>query len=73
MKRREFLTTTVAASTLAGLGTAGLTASAAERAATRPGNREYYELRGYRIKGEANRGLDTYIEKGDSGLESPRR
>jgi len=64
MKRREFLTTTVAASTLAGLGTAGLTASAAERAATRPGNREYYELRGYRLKGEANRGLlEAYIEK----------
>jgi hypothetical protein len=64
MKRREFLTTTVAASTLAGLGTASLTASAAERAATRPGNREYYELRGYRLKGEANRGLlDAYIEK----------
>jgi hypothetical protein len=64
MKRREFLTTTVAASTLAGLGTAGLTASAAERAATRPGNREYYELRGYRLKGEANHGLlDAYIEK----------
>ena len=64
MKRREFLTTTVAASILAGLGTAGLTASAAEGAATGPGNREYYELRGYRIKGEANRGLlDAYIEK----------
>jgi hypothetical protein len=54
----------MAASTLAGLGTASLTTSAAERAATRPGNREYYELRGYRLKGEANRGLlDAYIEK----------
>ena len=64
MKRREFLTTTVAASTLAGLGAVSLNASAAERAATRPGNREYYELRAYRLKGEANRGLlDAYIEK----------
>jgi hypothetical protein len=64
MKRREFLTTTMAASTLAGLGTAGLNASAAERAATGAGNREYYELRGYRLKGGANRELlDAYIEK----------
>ena len=54
----------MAASTLAGLGTASLNASAAERAATRSGNREYYELRGYRLKGGANRGLlDAYIEK----------
>lgn len=64
MKRREFLKTSVAASTLAGLGAASLSASAAERPAVGPGNREYYELRGYRLKGEANRGLlEAYIEK----------
>jgi hypothetical protein len=64
MKRRDFIKTSVAASTLAGLGTASLTTSAAARAATGPGNREYYELRGYRLKGDANRGLlDAYIEK----------
>jgi hypothetical protein len=64
MKRREFITTSMAASALAGLGTAALTASAAERAATGPGDREYYELRAYRLKGEANRGLlEAYIEK----------
>jgi hypothetical protein len=64
MKRREFLKTSVAASTLAGLGAACLSASAAERPAAGPGNREYYELRGYRLKGEANRGLlEAYIEK----------
>ena len=62
MKRREFLTTTVAASTLAGLGTASLTASAAERAGT--GGREYYELRVYRLKSGANRDLlDAYVAK----------
>ena len=64
MKRREFLTSTMAASTLAGLGTASLTASAAERIASGAGDREYYELRAYRLKDEANRGLlDAYIEK----------
>src|ERR1700690_2303870 len=62
MKRREFLTTTLAASTLAGFGTAGLTASAAERGRAR--NREYYELRVYRLKAGASRELlDAYIEK----------
>src|ERR1019366_8519682 len=64
MKRREFLTTTMAASTLAGLGTASLTASAAERAATGHEDREYYELRAYRLKGGANSALlHNYIEK----------
>src|ERR1039458_1727107 len=64
MKRREFLTTTMAASTLAGLGTASLTTSAAELAATAPGDREYYELRGYRVKpGTKHDLLDAYIEK----------
>ena len=49
------------ASALAGLGTVGLRASAAERAGS--GQREYYELRAYRLKNAANRGLlDAYIE-----------
>src|ERR1017187_1339041 len=62
MKRREFLTTTVAASTLAALGTGSLTASAAERAGAR--NREFYELRVYRLKaGASHELLDAYIEK----------
>jgi len=62
MKRREFLTTTMAASTLAGLGTVGLTASAAERAGAQ--GREYYELRAYRLKDGADHALlDAYIEK----------
>jgi hypothetical protein len=63
MKRREFLTTTVAASALAGLATASLTASAAERAGARA--REYYELRVYRLKAGANNHglLDAYVEK----------
>ena len=54
----------MAASTLAGLGTAGLTASAAEATGTGPGDREYYELRGYRLKPGTKRDLlDAYIEK----------
>jgi hypothetical protein len=54
----------MAASTLAGLGTASLTASAAQRAATGPGDREYYELRAYRLKSGANPALlHGYIEK----------
>jgi hypothetical protein len=62
MKRREFLTSTIAASALAGLGSASLTASAAERAGV--GNREYYELRVYRLKAGADHALlDAYLEK----------
>jgi hypothetical protein len=62
MKRREFLTTTLAASTLAGLGTASLTASAAAQAGA--GKREYYELRVYRLKAGADHALlDAYVEK----------
>ena len=54
----------MAASTLAGLGTASLTASAAQRAATGPGDREYYELRAYRLKTGADPALlHGYIEK----------
>jgi hypothetical protein len=52
----------MAASTLAGLGTASLTASAAERAGAQA--REYYELRVYRLKAGADAALlHTYIEK----------
>jgi hypothetical protein len=62
MKRREFLTSTIAASTLAGLGTASLSAPAAERAGA--GSREYYELRVYRLKAGADHALlDAYVEK----------
>jgi hypothetical protein len=62
MKRREFIKTSVAASTIAGLGPLGLNASAAE--ATRGGNREYYELRVYRLKSGAKHDLlDAYVEK----------
>jgi hypothetical protein len=62
MKRREFIQTTVAASTLAGLGTASLTASAAQRAGA--SNREFYELRAYRLKAGADHALlDAYVEK----------
>ena len=52
----------MAASTLAGLGTASLTASAAPRGGAR--DREYYELRVYKLKSGANHDLlDGYIEK----------
>jgi len=62
MKRREFLTKTVAASTLAGLGTASLTASAAQRSGA--GGREYCEPTVYRLKARADHALlDAYVEK----------
>lgn len=63
MKRREFLKTSLTVSTLAGLGAASLGAATAAESA---GNaaREYYELRAYRLRSEANRGLlDGYLEK----------
>jgi hypothetical protein len=64
MKRREFLTSTLAASTLAGLGTGSLTARAASPERAGASNREYYELRIYRLKDPANRPLlEGYIEK----------
>ena len=47
MKRRSFLKTSVAATGLAGLSSAGITASAAD---TSPAPRDYYELRVYRLK-----------------------
>jgi len=62
MKRRDFIKTSVAASTIAGFGPAGLAAAAAERAGGM--NREYYELRVYRLKSGANHDLlDAYVEK----------
>ena len=49
---------------MAGLSTVGLAASAAESAAAGTGDREYYELRGYRLKPGAKHDLlDAYIEK----------
>ncbi len=63
MKRREFLKASVAASTLAGLTCAG----AQSKLGSSPrgsGEREYYELRIYRLKSTANGGLlDTYLSK----------
>ena len=62
MKRREFLKTSVAVSTLAGLSTAGLSAAAA--ASARGGKQEYYELRAYHLKSDAKHELlDAYLEK----------
>jgi hypothetical protein len=51
----------VVASTIAGLGPVGLNASAAQPAGGR--NREYYELRVYRLKSGANHDLlDAYLQ-----------
>jgi hypothetical protein len=62
MKRREFLKTSITISTLAGLGTASLSVSAAESAGG--AGREYYELRAYRLKsGASHELLDNYLEK----------
>jgi hypothetical protein len=60
MKRREFLKTSAAASALV-----GLSASAAESQSTSATpNREYYELRAYRIKAGADHDLlDGYLAK----------
>ena len=61
MKRREFLKTSLTASTLAGLSISSLNVSAAQPSAT---NREYYELRAYRFKAGAKTDLlDEYLEK----------
>lgn len=60
MKRREFLRTSLTVSTLAGLSTAGLSASAA---GTDDAGREYYELRIYRFKsGAKTDALQSYLE-----------
>jgi hypothetical protein len=58
MNRREFLKNTLAATTVAGLSTASLNAEIAGS------NREYYELRIYRLKsGAGHELLDAYLEK----------
>jgi hypothetical protein len=60
MKRREFLKTSLTASTLAGLSTATLRAAAAPAG----GNREIYEWRIYRQKADGKADLlQTYLEK----------
>ena len=60
MKRRTFLKTSIAVTSLAGVVPAGLCASVAES----PANRDYYELRAYHLKDSADRPLlDTYLEK----------
>lgn len=60
MKRREFLKTSLTVTSLAGLGTASLSVSGAESAAS---DREYYELRIYRLKKDAKSELlDSYLE-----------
>jgi hypothetical protein len=59
MKRREFITGSLAASALAGVGNLAV---AAEKESNR--GRDYYELRAYRLKAGANHELlDTYLEK----------
>ena len=61
MKRREFLKGSLAASAIAGMSHLTLGARGAESGA---GNREYYELRGYRLKSGASHDLlDGYLEK----------
>jgi hypothetical protein len=60
MKRREFLRTSLTVSTLAGLSAASLKVNAAEAGSA---NREYYELRVYRLKaGAKSDALDSYLE-----------
>ncbi len=61
MKRREFLRHSIATATIAGLGYAAQTSSAASKAAP-GGKQEYYELRAYRLKAGANQDLlDKYL------------
>jgi hypothetical protein len=63
MKRREFITASVAAATLAGLRSAEAQGQAITNNSSRS-PREYYELRMYHLKSGANRGLlDTYLSK----------
>jgi hypothetical protein len=62
MKRREFLKNSLTVSTLAGLGTAALGASAAEPDRLR--QQEYYELRAYHLKPGASCDLlHAYLEQ----------
>src|SRR5215469_9815434 len=61
MKRREFLKTSLIASSIPGLSAVALDANAAE---SNSSNREYYELRIYRLKAGAKGDLlDAYLEK----------
>jgi hypothetical protein len=63
MKRREFITASIAATTLAGLRCAEAQ-SAAGSSGSSTANREYYELRVYHLKSDANRALlDSYLSK----------
>src|SRR5215472_12322239 len=62
MKRREFIKTSITASALAGVTQATLPVSAAESGNT--ANRDYYELRAYRVKAGASHDLlDDYLSK----------
>src|SRR5437016_5860598 len=62
MKRREFIKTSITASALAGVAHAGLPVSAAESGNV--ANRDYYELRAYRLKaGASHEPLDDYLAK----------
>ena len=62
MKRRQFLKTSLTLSTVAGLSTTGLKTLAADPDSN--ANREYYELRIYRLKaGVKTDLLDSYLEK----------
>jgi hypothetical protein len=62
MKRREFIKSSVAASTIAAVGMKEVNTSGAEQ--SREGHREYYELRAYRLKNGAERDdLNEYLEK----------
>ena len=62
MKRRQFIKSSVAASTFAAVALERLNSTAAERASM--ANQEYYELRAYRLKSGGNHELlDTYLEE----------
>jgi len=62
MKRRSFITASLAASGLAGLYPSGFPAPVA--AAPALSEREYYEIRAYRLKSAADHALlDAYLEK----------
>lgn len=61
MKRREFLKTSLSVSSIAGLSAVAVGVNAAESGSS---NREYYELRIYRLKAGAKGDLlDAYLEK----------
>jgi hypothetical protein len=63
MKRREFIKTSVAASTLVGLSCAETKARPGSESASQK-DREYYELRVYHLKSDADRALlDAYLSK----------